>query len=255
MAAADVDRVLERLDVHRPAPGSESRRAQCAGEVAAVVTLRHLRGSLVEALRLIGPPRPWGAPAAAIHRIEQVAAAVGAFGEEIDTASGRLQSIDQVLREGVADAKKQLSTMRQTTMGRMFGRLTTAIESEARRRGCAVIVRTRGADETVDRRIAEQLMEPCLQLVRNAVAHGIEAPDARATLRKPASGTIALGARKLGRRLRVTIEDDGAGVDVDNLRLRAVEARPRHRRRGRRCRRRHAAVAPVRARVLDARDE
>jgi len=221
VAAAEIDRLLEGLDVIDRARERIAARASRGG--AAALTLRHLRGSLVEALRLIGPPRPWGAPAAALHRIEQAVTAVGAFGEEIDAAAARLTSMDQVLREAVTVAKKQLSGMRQTTIGRMFGRLTTAIESEARRRGCAVIVRTRGSDETIDRRIAEQLVEPCLQLVRNAVAHGIEAPAVRSALGKPASGTIVLGARKMGSRLSITIEDDGAGVDVAHVRARAME--------------------------------
>ncbi|HEX8791329.1 MAG TPA: ATP-binding protein, partial [Polyangiaceae bacterium] len=117
-----------------------------------------------------------------------------------------------------------LSLMRQTTVGRIFARLTTAIESEARRSGRAVIVRTRGADETIDRRVAEMLVEPCLQLVRNAVAHGIEPPEVRATLGKQQAGTVSLTARKQGNRLAVTIEDDGAGVDVDDVRARALDA-------------------------------
>src|SRR4029077_20158254 len=52
--------------------------------------------------------------------------------------------------------------------------------------------------------------------------HGIEPPEVRASLGKPTSGTVALGARKLGNRLVVTIEDDGAGVDVAEVRARAV---------------------------------
>lgn len=220
--AMDIDRLLERLDVIERARERIATRVE-RGHRAAISMRRH-RASIVEALRLIGPPRPWGAPAAALRRIESVAAALSAFGEELDTASSRLNTVEHVLRDGVTDAKKQLSGMRQTTVGRMFGRLTTAIESEARRGGCAIIVRTRGADETIDRRIAEQLTEPCLQLVRNAVAHGIEAPDDRTALGKPPSGTIALAARKLGNRLSLTIEDDGAGVDVADVRARAVAA-------------------------------
>ena len=54
--------------------------------------------------------------------------------------------------------------MRQTGAGRLFARLTTAVESEARRSGRSVIVRTRGADESIDRRVAEKLVEPRLQL-------------------------------------------------------------------------------------------
>jgi chemotaxis protein histidine kinase CheA len=222
VAAVHVDRLLERYDAIDLVREGIASRAVGTRETA--VALRDLRSSLVEALRLIGPPRPWGAPAAALRRIERVIAGLGTAGEDLDVASARLHASEHSLRDDVSDAKKQLSTMRQTTVGRIFARLTTAIESEARRNGRAVIVRTRGADETIDRRVAEHLIEPCLQLVRNAVAHGNEPPDLRASLGKPASGTIALSARKLGNRLRITIEDDGAGVDVADVRARAVEA-------------------------------
>jgi chemotaxis protein histidine kinase CheA len=222
VAAVDVDRLLERFDAIDLVREGIAARAERAREAAA--GLREMRASLVEALRLIGPPRPWGAPAAALRRIEQAAVRLGVVGEELDASSVRLHTTEHALRDDVADAKKQLSTMRQTSVGRIFARLTTAVESEARRSGRAVIVRTRGTDETIDRRIAEQLVEPCLQLVRNAVAHGIEPPEARAALGKPQAGTIALGARKLGNRLSLTIEDDGAGVDVTDVRARAVEA-------------------------------
>ncbi len=220
--AVDIDRLREGLDVIERARERIAARGSRGAETAR--SMRQHRTALVEALRLIGPPRPWGAPAAALRRVEAVAGALGTLGDEIDATSSRLSTVEHVLRDGVSDAKKQLSAMRQTTVGRMFGRLTTAIESEARRGGCAVIVRTRGADETIDRRIAEQLIEPCLQLVRNAVAHGIESPEARIALGKPPSGTIALAARKISNRLSLTIEDDGAGVSGAAVRSRAVGA-------------------------------
>jgi two-component system chemotaxis sensor kinase CheA len=222
VAALDVDRLLEKFDAIDLVREGIAARAESGRETAAA--LRDLRASLVEALRLIGPPRPWGAPAAALRRVDHVAASLGVFGESLDASSALAHATEHSLRSDVADAKKQLSAMRQTTVGRIFARLTTAIESEARRSGRAVIVRTRGADETIDRRIAEQLVEPCLQLVRNAVAHGIETPEARAALGKQQSGTISLTARKLGNRLGIHIEDDGAGVDVGDVRARALEA-------------------------------
>ena len=222
VAAVDIDRLLARFDTVDVVREGIASRAERARETA--MALRDLRASLIEALRLIGPPRPWGAPVAALRRVDLVAAALGSLGEDLDSASLRLQSTEHVLRDNVAEAKKQLSTMRQTSVGRIFARLTTAIESEARRGGRAVIVRTRGADETIDRRIAEQIVEPCLQLVRNAVAHGIEPPEERTALGKSPSGTISLGARKVGKRLSITIEDDGAGVDVSDVRGRALEA-------------------------------
>ncbi len=222
VAAANVDRLLERFDSIDLVREGISSRAERTRETAAA--LRDLRSSLVEALRLIGPARPWGAPAAALRRIERVAGSLDTLGEDFDLASSRLHTVGQALRDEIADAKKQLSTMRQTTVGRIFSRLTTAIESEARRDARAIIVRTRGADETIDRRMAEHLVEPCLQLVRNAVAHGSEPPELRVALGKPASGTISLAARKAGNRLSITISDDGAGVDFADVRARAVLA-------------------------------
>jgi chemotaxis protein histidine kinase CheA len=222
VAAIDVDRLLEHfdaIDLVREGIASRSERSRAAAR-----TSREMRASLVEALRLIGPPRPWGAPAAALRRLEEVASGLGAFGEELEAASASLQATEHALRDDVTYAKRQLSTMRQTLVGRIFARLTTAVESEARRSGRAVIVRTRGADETIDRRVAEHLIEPCLQLVRNAVAHGIEPPEVRAAIGKAQSGTIALSARKLGNHLSITIEDDGAGVDVADVRARALDA-------------------------------
>jgi two-component system chemotaxis sensor kinase CheA len=218
----DIDRLLERFDQIDLVREGIASRAERSRESA--VALRDLRSALIEAMRLIGPPRPWGAPAAAIRRIARVVGALGVFSDDLDGAAARLNASEHALRDDVTAAKKQLSAMRQTAVGRIFARLTTAIDSEARRSGRAVIVRTRGADETVDRRIAEHLIEPCLQLVRNAVAHGIEPPEVRASLGKPTSGTIALFARKHGNRLSITIEDDGAGVDVTEVRARAVSA-------------------------------
>jgi two-component system chemotaxis sensor kinase CheA len=218
--AADVDRLLERLETIDRARERLASRAERGREYAS--SMRDLRALLLEALRLIGPSRPWGAPAAALSHVDHVAQSLRTFSEDFDQATARVRSTDQVLREHVADAKKQLSAMRQTAVGRIFARLTTAIESEARRAGRSVIVRTRGADETIDRRLAEQLLEPCLQLVRNAVAHGIERAEERVAAGKPPSGTIAFAARKIGNRLRLTISDDGAGVDVVGVRARAV---------------------------------
>jgi chemotaxis protein histidine kinase CheA len=222
VSAAAIDRLLDQFEAIDLARDRVAARADGAREVSR--STRRMRAKLLEALRLIGPPRPWGAPAAALRRIEEVVAALGPIGEDAEQASGGLRGVGIAIRESVAQAKKQISTMRQTPVGWIFARLATAIEAEARRSDRSVIVRTRGADEPIDRRIAEALVEPCLQLVRNAVAHGIETPDERTAAGKGGSGTISLVARRTAHRLSLTIEDDGAGVDVAEVRRRAVEA-------------------------------
>ncbi|MCW5837469.1 MAG: hypothetical protein KIS78_34065, partial [Labilithrix sp.] len=185
--------------------------------------LRKLRADLGDALRLIGPPRPWGAPAAALRRIERASQALAQIGDELDAAAERLKLSDQSLKDDAVAAKKILSTMRQTPIRGMFSRLAAAVYAEARRAGRVVAVRTRGAEEPIDRRLIEALMEPCLQLARNAIAHGIEGPDARAALGKPPEATLTFSASRSGNRLSIGIADDGAGVDVSAVRARAVE--------------------------------
>jgi two-component system chemotaxis sensor kinase CheA len=73
----------------------------------------------------------------------------------------------------------------------------------------------------LDRSLLQALREPLLHLVRNAVAHGLEAPEARGAAGKPEEGHIALTARLTGSRVQVTVEDDGRGLNLDALRERA----------------------------------
>jgi two-component system chemotaxis sensor kinase CheA len=223
VSAAAVDRLLDALEtigLVRERIGARIERTKVEAR-----SLRRARGALSDALRLIGPPRPWGAPAAALMQVEGAATSLGALADELEVASGILQGGDQLLKEAVASSRRDLSAMRITTVGRFFARLVTAIEAEARRAERAVIVQTEGVDETLDRRLAEQLLEPCLQLARNAVAHGLEPPNARAALGKPKAGTVTLSAKKLAHRLVISIRDDGAGVDMDAVRRKAKDAR------------------------------
>ena len=187
-------------------------------------TMRRLRADLVEALRLIGPPRPWGAPAAALRRVESAAATLGKLSEEVEGVSGLLHSLGQSLRDDVGASRKILSAMRQMPIRGLFNRLASAVAAEAKRIGRAISVQTVGADELVDRRLVAALAEPCLQLARNAIAHGIEPPEARAALGKPRAATLTLSAGRIGNRLFIAIADDGAGVDVSAVRARAVES-------------------------------
>jgi chemotaxis protein histidine kinase CheA len=221
VSTSSVDRILDRLEAIGLVRERVASRVETAREQSR--ELRRLRGDLADALRMIGPPRPWGAPAAALRRIEWTAKALASLGDELDLAANDLRGGDLVLRDSVAESRAQVSAMRQTPLRRTFARISTAIEAEARRAGRAVIVRTQGADESIDRRIAERLLETCLQLARNAVAHGIEAPDVRAACNKPETGTISMSAQRIGSRLSITIEDDGAGVDVSAIRERAVQ--------------------------------
>ncbi|MBX3190431.1 MAG: Hpt domain-containing protein [Labilithrix sp.] len=221
VSAQSVDRLLDHVGGIAVARERVAARVVRASSQAR--TLRRLRGELAEALRLIGPPRPWGAPAAALRRVERAAQTLAEMGDELDHVSEQLEESDHALKDNAGAAKKLLSAMRQTPIRGMFARLAAAALAEARRTGRLLAIRTVGADEPIDRQLAEQLVEPCLQLTRNAIAHGIETPDRREAVGKPRDATITFSARKQAGLLVVTIADDGAGVDVAAVRARAVE--------------------------------
>ena len=219
--AQSIDRLLDRFVVIGLA--RERISGQLERSRGRVQRLRRMRADLSEALRLIGPPRPWGAPAAALKRIDTAISTLTDVSDESERSLGDMRGGDLVLKDSVSDARSELSAMRQTPVGQMFARIASAVEAEARRSRREVVVRIEGADETIDRRLAEMLLEPCLQMARNSVAHGIEPPNVRLKLGKPSAGTITLSARKGGSRLTLTISDDGQGVDVAAVRKRAVD--------------------------------
>jgi chemotaxis protein histidine kinase CheA len=94
----------------------------------------------------------------------------------------------------------------------------------ARSLGREVEVRIEGEETRLDRRIARELEESLLHLVRNAVDHGIEPAAARAERGKPPGGTLRLAAEPEAGRVRLTISDDGAGIDPDEVARQAARA-------------------------------
>ena len=82
----------------------------------------------------------------------------------------------------------------------------------------------RGAELELDRSILDRLADPLVHLLRNAVDHGLEAPAARAQAGKPETGRIEIEARRERDMIQIAVRDDGAGIDLDAVRRRAVEA-------------------------------
>jgi two-component system chemotaxis sensor kinase CheA len=116
-----------------------------------------------------------------------------------------------------------VAALRRTSLGWLFARVAHAVERLAASESRQVRVEISGAELPIDRRLAERLLDTVIQLARNAVAHGIQSPEARVAKGKPPEGTIALHAESLGDWLRVVVEDDGEGVDVERIRELAVQ--------------------------------
>jgi chemotaxis protein histidine kinase CheA len=101
-------------------------------------------------------------------------------------------------------------------------RLYRASSASALRQGKEVEFYVQGGDTEVDRTVYEEIADPLQHLVRNAVVHGIEPPDARIRAGKSREGAIYLSAAEEGNQVVITVRDDGAGVDAEALRIAAL---------------------------------
>ncbi|HTJ82075.1 MAG TPA: ATP-binding protein, partial [Polyangiaceae bacterium] len=187
-------------------------------------SVRDVARDVREALRMIGPPRPWGAPAAAIVSLEKSARALDPVATRLDALAGSVASVGGRLgREGYS-LSSTVASLRTTTASVLFDRVATATQSEARRMDRAVDVVVAGGETPIDRRLVEALLEPLRQLARNAIVHGLEPPEERTRLGKDPRGTVRLAAEPRAGSLVITVSDDGAGVDIARVRENATSA-------------------------------
>lgn len=122
-----------------------------------------------------------------------------------------------------AALRKEITRARMVPIGRLFTRVAQQVREAARATGKAVTLTVRGETAEVDNSVIEQVADPLLHLIQNAIGHGIEPADERERLGKPAQGQLTLSASHAGGFILVEVEDDGRGIDADLLRRRAVE--------------------------------
>jgi two-component system chemotaxis sensor kinase CheA len=134
---------------------------------------------------------------------------------------GHEEGVDR-LHAIVKELHGKVMAVRMTPIAVATDRLPRAARDLARKTGKQVEVVVTGAEIEIDRAIMEELGDPLLHLVRNAVDHGLEPPHLRLLAGKSATGRIAVSARRERDRVIVEIADDGRGMDPRRLREAAV---------------------------------
>jgi len=124
----------------------------------------------------------------------------------------------------VGELQRRALELRTTPLQRIVGPLPRMAREIARRAGKRVDVVLRNAELELDRTILDRLSDPLVHIFRNAVDHGIESPRVRVEAGKPDTGTITVDARREKDVIHIAVSDDGAGLDLERLRARAVEA-------------------------------
>jgi two-component system chemotaxis sensor kinase CheA len=125
----------------------------------------------------------------------------------------------------VVTANLQNSVMktRMQPIKKVFGRFPRVVRDLARSLEKEINLELQGEETDLDKNLVEALADPLVHLVRNAVDHGIEMPDEREAKGKPRAGTVILAAEQEGDHILLSIEDDGAGMNANVLRKKAVE--------------------------------
>lgn len=130
-----------------------------------------------------------------------------------------IASLDMV----TADLQTAVMKTRMQPIKKVFGRFPRVVRDVARMLGKEVDLVLVGEETDLDKNLVEALADPLVHLVRNAVDHGVEMPDLRERTGKSRTGTVTLAAAQEGDHILLTIRDDGAGMDADKLRRKAVE--------------------------------
>jgi len=121
------------------------------------------------------------------------------------------------------DLQRSVMKIRMVPVDQLFRRFPRMVRDVSRQCAREVELVLSGHDTDLDKGILDAIAEPLTHLVRNAISHGIESPEERRKLGKPAQGMVKLNAYHQGNQVVVEITDDGRGIDVNKIRAKAIE--------------------------------
>ncbi|MGC8778942.1 MAG: chemotaxis protein CheA, partial [Candidatus Caldatribacteriaceae bacterium] len=133
------------------------------------------------------------------------------------------KNIASNLERLAVDFQSIVLSLRMVPVGELFSRYRRTVRDLAKSLGKVVSLSVEGGETELDRTVIERLGDPLTHLVRNAVDHGIELPEERERSGKPREGKIILRSYYRGAYAFVEVEDDGRGVDVEAVRVKAAE--------------------------------
>jgi two-component system chemotaxis sensor kinase CheA len=130
-----------------------------------------------------------------------------------------LEELEQLTR-GIQDS---VMAIRAQPVKSVFQRLPRLVREVAAMTGKQVRLVTEGEGTEVDKTVIEHLSDPLTHMIRNAIDHGLEKPEVRQSLGKPAEGTVRLAALHRSGRIVIEVSDDGAGINRARVRASAIE--------------------------------
>ena len=141
---------------------------------------------------------------------------------ELENLLGDFDSLLNRQRRLANDVQESVMRMRMVPLRTLATRLHRTVRVTADRQGKQAELVLEGDTLELDSQVLDSMGEPLLHMLRNSVGHGLETPDVRRSLRKPARGRVWLSAYHEGTQAVLRVRDDGRGLDADQLRKKAV---------------------------------
>ncbi|MCS6792290.1 MAG: response regulator [Oscillatoriaceae bacterium SKYG93] len=151
-----------------------------------------------------------------IVRVRESASDIEFLVDEAEQVTRQLRQITTQLQEGLTRAR--MVSFAQTT-----DRLYRSVRDVAMKEGKQAELQVEGRDVQIDKMIADLLFTPLNHLVNNAIAHGIETPEQRIAAGKPPVGRLTIRAFHQGNQTVISFSDDGAGIDPERVKAKAIE--------------------------------
>ena len=134
-----------------------------------------------------------------------------------------LLSIAEQVERLTGELRDNTMSIRMLPIGTTFSKFKRLVRDLSNELGKEVVMTTEGGETELDKTVIERLNDPLVHIIRNSIDHGIELPDVRGTSGKSPEGTVSLSALHSGAHVLIKISDDGAGLDSDFIRAKAVE--------------------------------
>jgi len=150
--------------------------------------------------------------------------------EQVHNTSRDLNIVERELASDISqmslaidELEVEVKSLRMLPLSTITAAFPRMVRDLAHEHGKEIVMQITGAETELDKHILEQIKDPLIHLLRNAVDHGIESPAKRAAHNKPANGTITLAAEQIGKDVIIRISDDGQGLDMDAIRRRVFD--------------------------------
>lgn len=145
------------------------------------------------------------------------------FDNHFKTTVNEFSSTTQNLSRNTSDLQEGVMQIRMVPISQIFNRFPRLVRDVSKEIGKKVQLDIEGEDTELDKSVIEDLLDPLIHCVRNAIDHGIESPDEREEAGKEAEGHVLLKASNEGNMIIIEVHDDGKGIDVDSVHRKAVD--------------------------------